>query len=249
MPLDLTTPEIRDVWTRWALERREEDRNRLLEHYLPILPIVARRVLKPLGKQGEHVDSEDILAYGVFGLLDAIERFDPNLGHRFESYALDRVRGAILDELRKPNESWVPRIVKDRARALVSALSRIEARLGREPSERELAVELGWSLERVREARVWASSLDASSFDVLSAGGSHVGPPVAGSGADVDVLAERLARGVARLDDRHRTVLALYYIEEMSFAEVGDALDISKARVSQLLTEALAELADRWEAA
>jgi RNA polymerase sigma factor FliA len=237
---------IDEVWAAYLREPGRALRDRLVVHYTPLLRAVAHRLGSALPS---YVDVNDLVQCGVFGLIDAVERFDPERCPRFESYAVPRIRGAILDELRA--QDWVPRTVRGRARELERAQERLEARHLRAPTEGELAAELGLSVREVRSLARQVQLLSVEALDEASGGVSEL---LADDGA-LDPMAvvqstetlRQLAVAVAQLGERDRDVVRLYYLENRTLAEIGRMLGVTESRVCQLHTRLVGRLRGRLE--
>jgi RNA polymerase sigma factor for flagellar operon FliA len=230
--------QVKQWWVDFKENGGEDARNRLLEHYLPIVKYTAERLHNKLP---DEVEVDDLISSGIFGLMDAVKAFDTNRGVKFETYCSQRIRGAILDELRALD--WVPRLVRNRAHKLNSATSFLEASLGRKPNEKELAQRLQLSLKEFRKlqrdatattfvslSRKWFetdSNKDICEIDVLEDEASE--NPV--RSVQRKNLKELLTRGLSRAE---RLIVILYYFEEMTMKEIGETLDLSESRVSQM---------------
>jgi len=234
------------LWREYKTTGGRELRNRLMEHYLPLVKYTADRISAKLPSE---VDVDDLISAGVFGLLDAIEAFDLDRGVKFETYCSPRIRGAILDELRTMD--WVPRLVRNRAHRLEGATKALRAELGRPPSDDEVAHKLAISrseLDKLMRDAVAVSlvSLSRRFFDSDSSRELH----------EIDVLEDRKAcepthelqrddlrelvmRGLTALE---RLIVVLYYYEEMTMKEIGATLDLSESRVSQMHSSILNRL-------
>jgi RNA polymerase sigma factor for flagellar operon FliA len=235
------------LWAEYGAEPKQRLRDRLVLHYAPLVKYVAGRIGTGLPA---HVDVADLIQSGIFGLVDAIERFEPERGLKFETYAMQRIRGAILDELR--SQDWVPRSVRGRAREVERALEHLGAKLQRTPTDQELATELGMNVTELSDlyARLQLTSVVALD-EVITAGrgptslaetlpddGAH--DPVA---ALVDLDNRRqLADAIAQLTERDRIVVTLYYFENLTLAEIGTVLGVTESRVCQLHTRAVLRL-------
>ena len=215
----------------WALHQATGDievRNRLVMQYSPLVKYVAGRLRAGLP---ESVDQADLLSEGVIGLMDAIEKFDPARGLQFQTYAVPRIRGAIVDSLRAAD--WVPRSVRSALRDLQDAQTRLEQDLGRSPTEEELAAELGVSVGELRDLAAKGSYSKLASLDELSP--SHEPPAWATQDAlESDETREALLRAVSSLPERDQVIVALYYFERLTLAEIGHVLGVTESRVSQL---------------
>jgi RNA polymerase sigma factor for flagellar operon FliA len=243
------------LWVTFRATADRTARDQLIVHYSPLVKYVAGRVAAGFP---HNVEAADLVSYGIFGLIDAIERYDPDRGARFETYAIARIRGAIVDELRSLD--WVPRSIRAKARGLELAYQRIEARLKRSPTDRELAEELGLTKRRfdsllAQLARQGIAALD----DVLPSNGewrehSTLGELLA-DGADGPMALyewnetrRQLASSVNALPERERVVLTLYYYENLTLADIGSVLGVTESRVSQIHTKAVLHLRARLAA-
>ncbi|MBP2477069.1 RNA polymerase sigma factor for flagellar operon FliA [Crossiella equi] len=235
------------LWRAYGQAREQTLRDRLVLHYAPLVKYVAGRVGTGLPS---YVDVADLVQSGVFGLVDAIEKFEPERGLKFETYAMQRIRGAILDDLRA--QDWVPRSVRSRARDVERALERLEARLQRTATDLELADELGVSSDELRELFAQLQLTSVVALDELIAAGrgtaslaetlpdDRAEDPVA---ALVDQDGRRqLADAIAQLSERDRVVVTLYYFENLTLAEIGRVLGVTESRVCQLHTRAVLRL-------
>lgn len=218
------------------------DRETLLRDSMPLVERVAQSLASRLPC---HLELEDLTQAGYVGLLDAVEKFDRTKGARFWTYAELRIRGAILDSLRELD--WAPRSIRRRRRELDRAARRLEGELGRAPTEEELAVRLGVSLEglyRIRERirRAESATRRAASFDDVApylADASSRDPQELALGREIASL---LAESVGALSPRERLVISLYYHEELTMKEVGQVLGVNESRVSQIHSKTLGTL-------
>ena len=238
--------ELSEQWNRWSRRRTPSARDHLIVHYSPLVKFVAGRVGSGLPRS---VDPSDLVGYGVFGLIDAIEKFDAGHGVKFETYAAPRIRGAIYDGLRELD--WVPRTVRSQARRIEQAMSELERTLGRSSTEDELAAHLEISID---ELASWLSEVAATTVGTLDRAISMGFEPEADEldGAHTPVIAveaEEL-RGVIReavrdLPERERLVLSLYYDENLTLSDIAEILDITESRVSQLHARSVLHLRAR----
>jgi RNA polymerase sigma factor for flagellar operon FliA len=232
------TPNMIDhSWQRWWTQRDVRARERLIVHYSPLVKFVAGRLGAGLPNS---VDVGDLVGSGVFGLMDAIDRFEPGRGVKFETFAIPRIRGAILDGLRSLD--WVPRSVRARSRAVQDAMSRLEATLQRSPTDDELADELGVTPDELQR---WLANIAVATvgpLDHVLVTGSEPSPQAALE--DVE-LRNTMRNEVRRLPERERTVLALYYDEGLTLSEIGEILGVTESRVSQIHTKAVLQLRSR----
>jgi RNA polymerase sigma factor for flagellar operon FliA len=237
---------VDELWSAYLAERTRTRRESLVVHYTPLVRAVAHRIVASMPSYVEHAD---LVQSGVFGLIDAVERFDPGRCTRFESYAAQRIRGAILDELRA--QDWVPRTVRGRARELERAQERLEGTLLRAATDRELAAEMGVA---VHELRGFSRQVQLVSVEALEENSGGVSELLADAGAP-DPMAVVQARetlrqlgvAVAQLGERDRAVIRLYYLENRTLAEIGRLLGVTESRVCQLHSRLVGRLRGRLE--
>jgi RNA polymerase sigma factor for flagellar operon FliA len=237
-PLDEQWTEYLAAPTRWA-------RDRLVERYTPLVRVVAHRVMAGLPT---HVDHADLTQSGIFGLIDAIERFDPERCPRFESFAVQRIRGAILDELRA--QDWVPRTVRGRVRELERAQERLERRLQRAATDREIAAEMHLPLRDVQGLIRQVQVLSVEALDEIGGGVADLFTDAAPDPMSVVQAREtmrQLNAAVAGLGERDRTVVQLYYLENRTLAEIGRMLGVTESRVCQLHARLVGRLRGRLD--
>ena len=227
--------DVTPLWRRFRQSRSIELRNQLAEYYLPLVKVVAGRVAIGLPS---HVDKDDLLSSGVFGLLDAIERFDPDRKNKFETYAGVRVRGAILDYLRE--KDWVPVTMRQKIRNYEQTVFELENKLGRPAEDTELAEALGLSVPELQNLESQISIATVIPLD------DYLRADIpAGADPDPSVKLERrelqqtLAAAIERLPDKEKKVVALYYYEELTLKEISLIMNLSEARISQLHTKAV----------
>ena len=243
----------------WLEYRRTHDkalRDRLIINYAPLVKYVAGRLGSGLPS---HVEVADLVSYGLLGLMSAIDRYDPERDIKFETYAIARVRGSIIDELRTLD--WVPRSVRSRARNIERAIRELEAKLARAPTDAEIAGRLGISTDELEESLIDISRSSIAALDELWS--------TAGEGDQVSLLEmledpesikpaealdetevrEALAEAISRLPEREKLVVTLYYYEELTLREIGEVLGVTESRVSQLHTKAILRLRSRLQGA
>jgi RNA polymerase sigma factor for flagellar operon FliA len=242
--------ELRDLWKRYKSSGDERARERLVVAYSPLVKYVAGRMGSGLPA---HVEEADLISYGLTGLISAIERFDLGREIKFETYAITRIRGAIIDELR--NLDWVPRSVRARARAIERANMKLEARLRRAPTDEEMASELELSVEDFQEALLQISNSTIVALDELWSVSDSSGDSVSlldtlpdrdapdpQAVVDQSELRDRVADAIAALPEREKLVIALYYYENLTLREIGEVLGVTESRISQLHTKAVLRL-------
>ena len=247
---------IEALWGRYQTERDREVRDQLILHYSPLVKFVAGRVAVGLP---QNVEQSDLVSYGIFGLIDAIDKFDPGRGFKFETYAISRIKGAILDELRSID--WVPRSVRAKARSLEKAYAKLESELHRTPSDEELAEVLGLTEEQLQTTLSQISFVGLVALDeMLSAGGDRgeavsLGDTIADTREgpmgiyEVEEMRHILAESINRMPEREKVVLTLYYYEGLTLAEIGEVLGVTESRVCQIHTKAVLQLRSRITAA
>jgi len=233
------------LFTEGDDEQRREARERLITHYAPLVTQVASRMI---GRLPETVELADLVSYGMFGLIDAVEKFELERGFKFETYASTRIRGAIIDELRAAD--WVPRSVRSKARAVETALRALEQRLLRQVTDDDVAQELGWEIAEVRTVRAQVALSHVAALDSLGtepdARGleSLAALAVPGVSTSVEVREAHalLATAVQGVRDREQQVLHLYYYENLTLAQIGQILGVTESRVSQIHSAAVKKL-------
>jgi RNA polymerase sigma factor for flagellar operon FliA len=223
-------------------------RDELILEHLPQVRFIARRIH---GRLPENVSMDDLISTGVLGLIAAVDRFDPTQGVKLKTYAEHKIRGAIMDSLRSAD--WAPRLQRKRARTIEQALASLEQRLQRQPNEDEIAKELGIEVEEYREwlsdshgltlgsLEAGSSSSEEGSRDMLQmiADDSESWPSQIMERSELEKL---LARAIDRMPQTERTVLSLYYHEELTLREIAKVMDVHESRISQLKTQAILRL-------
>lgn len=246
----VTPDSLDELWRSYKVSGDERLREQLILHYSPLVKYVAGRVSVGLPS---NVEQADFVSSGVFGLIDAIEKFDPERSIKFETYAITRIRGAMIDELRALD--WIPRSVRQKARAVERAYGTLEASLRRTPSEVEVAAEMGIPLEELHGVFGQLSLANVVALEELLHVGSEGGERLSlmdtleDTAADdpVEVAEDRelrrlLARAINTLPDREKTVVTLYYYEGLTLAEIGQVLGVTESRVSQIHTKSVLQL-------
>jgi RNA polymerase sigma factor for flagellar operon FliA len=238
-----------DLWSLYKESRDPAIRDAFIRQYAPLVKYVAGKVAASMPNT---VEFEDLVGFGVFGLLDAIEKFDPDKNVKFKTYAVTRIRGAIFDELRSID--WVPRSVRQKTKEIEDAVVNLEAKLGRPVSDQEIASSMGVSEDEFMKTMlkisstsvlslndVWYSGDDA---DKISIGESIESP----SSMNPDATVEReevkrvIVQAINELPEKEKKVLVLYYYEDLTLKEIGQVLEVTESRVSQLHTKAILRL-------
>ncbi len=250
METNVKAIELKDLWRRFKATGDERARERLVIAYAPLVKYVAGRMSSGLPA---HIEEADLISYGLTGLISAIERFDLGREIKFETYAITRIRGSILDELRTLD--WVPRSVRARAKEIERANMKLAARVQRAPTDEEVAGELSISVDEFHDALLQISNSTIVALDELwnvsDSGGDQVslldtlpdrGAPDPQQIVDQGELRDRIADAIAALPEREKLVIALYYYENLTLREIGEVLGVTESRVSQLHTKAVLRL-------
>jgi len=241
--------ETQALWQDYRKSRDQMLRDRLILTYAPLVKFVAGRVGASLPS---HVDEQDLVSYGLLGLIGAIERFDPGREIKFETFAMARIRGAIIDELRSLD--WVPRSVRTRARQIERAIATLEKEHMRAPTDEEIAKKLGVTKDELEDSLSEISRSSIAALDELwspTGGGDQIalidtiedetGPDPEISLEQTEIR-EALAEAISGLPEREKLVVTLYYYEELTLREIGEVLGVTESRVSQLHTKAILRL-------
>jgi len=242
--------DIQQVWQMFKVDQADQElRNRLIEHYFPLVRYNAERVW---AKLPDGVDLNDMISAGVFGLMDAIESFDMGRGVKFETYCVPRIRGAMLDELRTMD--WVPRLVRSKASKLEAARKQLEAEVGRPPTDIELASRLDIPMDEYEKLRA-----EASAVNLVSLNKKWYETDSYKDVREIDIIEDTKGedptdgiqkRDVMRLvtkglNRNERLIIILYYYEELTMKEIGQTLGLSESRVSQMHSSIVARLKDQ----
>ncbi|MGA2619922.1 MAG: FliA/WhiG family RNA polymerase sigma factor [Thermoguttaceae bacterium] len=239
MATTVAPEDVEQLWIEFKQDlTNQELRNRLVEIYLPLVKYNGERIWSRLP---EGVELDDLISAGVFGLMDAIDAFDLSRGVKFETYCVPRIRGAMLDELRTMD--WVPRLVRSKASKLNEAVKNLEARLGRQPNENELASEMGIAVPELEKMM-----LDANAVNLISLNKKWYETDSYKDVREIDILEDKKGEDPTRriqkadlmrlvtkgLNRNERLIIILYYYEELTMKEIGATLDLSESRVSQM---------------
>ena len=241
----MTEEQKNKLWGEYSKAPNTQLREQLIIEYAPLVKLVAGRLSMYLGY---NVEYDDLVGYGIFGLIDAIDKFDVDKGNKFETYASLRIRGSILDQIRKMD--WIPRTVRQRQRKLDEAVKQIEAQTGRNASDDEIAQVLGISPDELLN---WQSQLKVSNLVSMTefeengtepamdtTYNSHFTQPE--EVVEKEELKKTLVEALDALTEKERRVIELYYYEEMTLKEISKILEVSESRVSQLHTKSLIKM-------
>jgi RNA polymerase sigma factor FliA len=245
--------ETQGLWLEYRRTGDQAIRDRLILTYAPLVKYVAGRLGSGLPA---HVDEGDLVSYGLLGLMGAIERYEPDRDVKFETYAIARIKGAIIDELRAMD--WVPRSVRSRAREIERAIAELEAKLGTAPTDEQIAAKVGITVEELEESLAEIARSSIAALDELWTVSGGDGDQIAliDTIEDADApdpqrslsqteMREAIADAIARLPEREKLVVTLYYYEELTLREIGEVLGVTESRVSQLHTKAILRLKAR----
>lgn len=241
----MKTVEREKLWEEYQKHPSSELREKLITEYAPLVKVVAGRLSMYLGY---NVEYEDLVSYGIFGLIDAIDKFDLGKDVKFETYASLRIRGAILDQIRKMD--WIPRTVRQKQKKMEEAIRNVETRTGRTASDDEIAAELGIAEAELNE---WQSQLKVTNVVSLNEFVEQGGEPVMDArnnshfvqpeeSVQENELKQVLTETMELLTEKERKVILLYYYEELTLKEISNILEVSESRVSQLHTKALLKM-------
>ncbi len=233
------------LWEEYAKTRSDKLREQIIIEYVPLVKFVAGRLNLYLGYTVEY---DDLVSYGVFGLIDAIDKFDFEKGIKFETYASLRIRGAILDQIRKMD--WIPRSVRQKQKQIENAVTKLEKEQGGKYKDKDIAKELGISLDEYRSWEGLANISNIASLDEFMEQGTESGvkefrntvyvePEQA---VDREEIRQILMKALELLTEKEKKVVLLYYYEELTLKEVANVLEVSESRISQLHSKALEKM-------
>jgi RNA polymerase sigma factor for flagellar operon FliA len=233
------------LWQTYIAEKKPALKEKLILHYAPLVKYVAGRLLIHIG---QHVEYDDLVGYGIFGLIDAIEKFDNAKGVKFETYASFRIRGAIIDHIRRMD--WVPRTLRQKNKQLEQVYTQLEEELGRQPTDEELAEKLNMSIDEAQDLIKKSSVLSLVSLDdfmeqnyessFTSLVASRVDSPE--EQTEMQERKEMLADAISKLSEKEKLVVTLYYFEDLTLKEISSIMKVSESRVSQIHTKAITRL-------
>ena len=230
------------LWQEYVNTHSSSVREQLILEYSQLVKLVAGRMSMYLGY---NVEYDDLVGYGIFGLIDAIDKFDYGKNVKFETYASLRIRGAILDQIRKMD--WIPRSLRQKQKKIDAAMSKIEADKGHVATDEEIAKELGISIDELNEWQGQTKASNIISLDEYTDAGSEVKMDATRNAhfqqpedaVEKEELKKKMVQAIDTLTEKERNVIVLYYYEEMTLKEISLVLEVSESRVSQLHTKAL----------
>lgn len=242
--------EIMELWRQYKATGAQDLRDAIILHYAPLVKYVAGRIYV---KVPPNVDHGDLVSCGIFGLMDAIDKFDLSKNIKFETYAIARIKGAIIDELRALD--WIPRSVRFKAKELERTYAELEGRLKRTPTDEEVCKEQGITKEKLHDTITQIGNTAVVALDDTFT----VGKDMDGRVGLIDIIEDEnsaepaatfeleemktlLAQSIDRLPEREKTVVALYYYEGLTLKEIGEVLGVTESRVSQMHTKAILQL-------
>ncbi len=233
------------LWPRYLERRTLETKRLLVLCYLDLVRYVVVRLGKPRGGSGKSLEHDDMMQYGILGLIEAVDRYDLSSGVKFETYAIPRIKGAIVDELR--NLDWVPRSVRANARMIERAKEKVSQEVGREAADQEIAGKLSITVDELHRIISDTSVMKTSPHAVAVAESMAADQVPEDAPGPLELLSEQemrneLVEAVSALPDRARTVIALYYYEGLRFGDIARILKVSESRISQIHTEVLRDL-------
>ena len=233
--MDTDPKDMSELWLRYRDSKDVDIRNQIAEYYLPLVKIVCGRLAVSLP---QHLDKDDLLSSGFFGLLDAIDRFDISRNIKFETYAGVRIRGAMIDYLR--SKDWIPVSMRQKIRRYEQTVCRLENELGRSATDEELSAALGISLDELQSLITQCNSATVIPLeDYLKTDVNETADTNPANSTELFELKETLAKAIDRLPEKERTVVSLYYYEELTLKEISMILHLTEARISQLHTKAI----------
>jgi RNA polymerase sigma factor for flagellar operon FliA len=244
---------VQDAWDEYKATGSGTARDALILHYSPLVKYVAGRVAVGLPA---NIDQADLMSYGIFGLIDAIDKYDTSRGIKFETYAINRIRGSIIDELRAID--WVPRSVRFKAREVEKAYQALENKLKRPPSDDEIAEEMGLTKDELNHTYSQLANVSMVALDELMTADGGGGDKLSlmetledhSTVAPADAFEDQEMRGILteainKLPERERLVVTLYYYEGLTLAQIGQVLGVTESRICQMHTKAVLSLRGR----
>lgn len=241
--------ETKELWERYHKQKEPEIKTQLIEKYVELVKIIAGRLYTTYGN---HLEFDDLVSYGIFGLIDAIDKFDPTKNVKFETYAQIRIRGAVVDQLR--NLDWIPRSIRQKARQIEETIAKLESRHLGHVSDELVAREMDISLQELQTVLQQTSAFNIISLEEklmdsaeeVKTAESHQDLPE--SRLIQNEMKAMLTESISALPEREQQVITLYYYEELTYKEIGSILGVSESRISQLHSKAIARIRNRMDA-
>ena len=234
---------IDNLWKEYAETKDRNIKNILIENYVELVKIVAGRMYNFYGSKVEY---DDLLGYGVLGLIDSIDKFDITKDVKFETYAQIRIRGSIIDSIRKLD--WIPRSLRKKSKDLQEAIFLLENKLGRSPSNEEISEHLAISLDELESLLSDVSTFNVSSLEETLLAKDNYSPGIGQAGSTPEEIYEKkeikelLASSIDKLSESEKKVISLYYYEELTYKEIGHILTLSESRISQIHSKAILKI-------
>lgn len=240
------------LWEKFIKTKEQEVRDYFVIKYAPLVKYVAGKISMGMP---QNIEFDDLVSYGVFGLLDAIGKFDPDRGIKFKTYAMTRIRGAIFDELRSID--WIPRSIRQKAKQIEVVIAELENKLGRTVEDEEIARELGVSSDEFQSILgklsgtsilslndIWYLGDDSDELSILETleAPESMNPDVL---IEKEEIRDHIIEAIKKLPDKEKKVIVLYYYEDLTLKEIGEVLEVTESRVSQLHTKAIMRLRGR----
>lgn len=232
-----------NLWIKYIDTKDKEIKKALIENYISLVKIVAGRMYNFYGSKIEY---DDLLGYGVLGLIDSIDKFDITKNIKFETYAQIRIKGAIIDNIRKLD--WIPRSLRKKSKDIQNSMSILENKLGRSPTNEEIASHLKIPLKELELLLSDISTFNISSLEeVLLTKGDYSLEIKQDTGTPEDVYEDKEIKGILstaieRLNNNERLVISLYYYEELTYKEIGHIMELSESRISQIHSKAILKI-------
>ncbi len=240
--------DIKELWEQYHKHKEPVIKTQLIENYVELVKIIAGRLFTTYGN---HLEFDDLVSYGIFGLIDAIDKFDPTKNVKFETYAQIRIRGAVVDQLR--NLDWIPRSIRQKARQIEEAMSKLESQHMGHVSDELVAREMDMSLQELQTVLQHTSAFHIISLEEKL---MDSGEEVKAAESHQDLPENRLLQNemkimleesIRALPEREQQVIALYYYEELTYKEIGAVLGVSESRISQLHSKAIARIRNKMD--
>lgn len=234
---EIDEKEIALLWEQYGQSKEREIRDQLIEYYLPMVNVIAGRLAINLPS---HIEKDDLISSGFFGLLDAVDRYDISRGNKFETYAGTRIRGSMLDYLR--SKDWIPISLRARIKEYERAVARLEGKLGRVPADDEVAQELGISLQDLHQIEMEMNAATVVPLEDYLRQETEFSSSDPTANVEKQELKQCLAKAIDKLSDKERLVISLYYYEELTLREIGMILHLTEARICQIHSKAIIRL-------